>query len=287
MASYPTFFQDFHEILLIVYGFQTIFLVMQVPPLFGCKQACRCQIVGVMRVSQICFFLWLLYSLGKGTKAKFFCQHYSTTTDSLLQNFFFCLSFVVLYIEQKSPQTKPEIIQFSILGQPKDPTFVKKFFFIEYHFVKAKSSKFFNNLYDQKILHRCWNFFRSLKKFSNILTVIENQPKIIASKIFWHEFSNSSVVLARLQSDSGCKHRLGMALIYNALTIHIASTYKQQLLCTFPHCHQYTLCPQLARCLKITEKVSFNITSEASQVYILSGQKLIKNAKKWSILASF
>ena len=34
-----------------------------------------------------------------------------------------------------------------------------------------------------------------------------------------------------------------------------------------------------ARCLKITEKVSFNIASEASYVYILIGQKLIKNAK--------
>ena len=33
------------------------------------------------------------------------------------------------------------------------------------------------------------------------------------------------------------------------------------------------------RCLKITEKVSFNIASEASYVYILSGQKLIKNSK--------
>ena len=33
------------------------------------------------------------------------------------------------------------------------------------------------------------------------------------------------------------------------------------------------------RFLKITEKVSFNIASEASYVYILSGQKLIKNAK--------
>ena len=29
-----------------------------------------------------------------------------------------------------------------------------------------------------------------------------------------------------------------------------------------------------SRCLKITEKVSFNIASEASYVYILSGQKL-------------
>ena len=33
------------------------------------------------------------------------------------------------------------------------------------------------------------------------------------------------------------------------------------------------------RCLKITEKVSFNIASEASYVYILNGQKLIKNAQ--------
>ena len=41
------------------------------------------------------------------------------------------------------------------------------------------------------------------------------------------------------------------------------------------------------RCFKITEKVSFNIPSEASYVYILSGQKLIKNAKNVSILASF
>ena len=33
------------------------------------------------------------------------------------------------------------------------------------------------------------------------------------------------------------------------------------------------------RCEKITEKISFNIASEASYVYILSGQKLIKHAK--------
>ena len=35
----------------------------------------------------------------------------------------------------------------------------------------------------------------------------------------------------------------------------------------------------IKRCLKITEKVSFNIASEASYVYIFNGQKLIKNAK--------
>ena len=35
------------------------------------------------------------------------------------------------------------------------------------------------------------------------------------------------------------------------------------------------------------KKVSFNIASEASYVYILSGQKFIKNCQKWSNLASF
>ena len=33
----------------------------------------------------------------------------------------------------------------------------------------------------------------------------------------------------------------------------------------------------LSQCMKITEKVSFNIASVASYVYILSGQKFIKN----------
>ena len=32
-------------------------------------------------------------------------------------------------------------------------------------------------------------------------------------------------------------------------------------------------------CLKITENVAFNNASEASYVYILSGQKFIKNVK--------
>ena len=35
-----------------------------------------------------------------------------------------------------------------------------------------------------------------------------------------------------------------------------------------------------SQCLKITEKVSFNIASEASYVYILSGEKFIKKCQK-------
>ena len=41
------------------------------------------------------------------------------------------------------------------------------------------------------------------------------------------------------------------------------------------------------QCLKTTEKVSFNIASEAGFVYILSGQKLIKNAENGSFWRSF
>ena len=42
-----------------------------------------------------------------------------------------------------------------------------------------------------------------------------------------------------------------------------------------------------ALCLKIIEKVSFNIASEASYVYILRGQKLIENAKNGEFLKTW
>ena len=41
----------------------------------------------------------------------------------------------------------------------------------------------------------------------------------------------------------------------------------------------YLLYSKYTQWLKFTEKVSFEIASEASYVYILSGQKFIKNAK--------
>ena len=41
----------------------------------------------------------------------------------------------------------------------------------------------------------------------------------------------------------------------------------------------FQLMSTLTRCLKITEKVSYNNVSEARYVYILSGQKLLKKAK--------
>ena len=42
-----------------------------------------------------------------------------------------------------------------------------------------------------------------------------------------------------------------------------------------------------SRCLKITEKIAFNTMSEASYVYIMSGQKFMKNAKNSQIWRVF
>ena len=44
---------------------------------------------------------------------------------------------------------------------------------------------------------------------------------------------------------------------------------------------------KLSRCLKITEKVPFNIVSEASYIYILSGQKFTDNVKNGPIRRVF
>ena len=67
---------------------------------------------------------------------------------------------------------------------------------------------------------------------------------------------------------------------YDSYLLYIFSHYS-----TFggPHIQNKNyLFPNIPQCLKITGKVSFNIASEARYGYILSGQKLIKNAKKWS-----
>ena len=56
-------------------------------------------------------------------------------------------------------------------------------------------------------------------------------------------------------------------------TLHTAKVNKFEQLLSRP---LHWLC---THCLKITKKVAFNIANEASYIYILSGQKLIKNAK--------
>ena len=61
--------------------------------------------------------------------------------------------------------------------------------------------------------------------------------------------------------------------------VYLPATYQSLLLCFA------ILIQVISRCLKITEKVAFNIANEASNVYIFNGQKFIKIAKNWSLLA--
>ena len=53
----------------------------------------------------------------------------------------------------------------------------------------------------------------------------------------------------------------------------------RQNMCVYTKCNNSRNFSPLAQCLKITEKVALNSANEASFVYILSGQKLVKNAK--------
>ena len=49
--------------------------------------------------------------------------------------------------------------------------------------------------------------------------------------------------------------------------------------------HRSKVSRQYSRCLKIPQKVSFNIASEAS--FVLNGQKLVENVTFWVIFARF
>ena len=67
-------------------------------------------------------------------------------------------------------------------------------------------------------------------------------------------------------------------VIFSALpavqfTLRITWSYQNYIVTSIPSTLK-------ARCLKITEKVSFNIASETSYIYILSGQKFIKKIPK-------
>ena len=55
--------------------------------------------------------------------------------------------------------------------------------------------------------------------------------------------------------------------------------FDQKYFSRISFCYPELAHPHGAQCLKIAEKVTFNIASEASYVYTLSGQKFIKNAK--------
>ena len=104
-----------------------------------------------------------------------------------------------------------------------------------------------------------------------VLTTIRKSPKKIALCFFRHSLSccclyNSSTEFCDFESENWLE--LGM----NAFSYKTHKNSMMPLKVKFKRDYS-------TRFLKITEKVSFNIASEASYVYILSGQKFIKNAK--------
>ena len=108
------------------------------------------------------------------------------------------------------------------------------------------------------------------------------------SLLSWHDSPkltttatlNTSSYLRTLTQNENHWSNFGKAVAQTALLPHhdlLGRGCQVYLGATTPQDLTLTLC--YTRCLKITGKVSFNIASEASYVYILSGQKLIKIAK--------
>ena len=75
------------------------------------------------------------------------------------------------------------------------------------------------------------------------------------------------------------------------MEVNISCMIMQVTFLTCVHVHTFInsikLWLPLPQYLKITEKVAYNIASEPSYGDILSGQKFIKNAKKWSFLKTW
>ena len=133
--------------------------------------------------------------------------------------------------------------------------------------------------YFAKYLNKC--FVLLLSKIHRKLCQLKC-TKLVSKSSFWHPTkSHKMEFFSRFLSYSSSikeAKRIGGSLAF----IHI---FLLTLLC-YELDGKHSVWKSLkkliftnSRCLKITEKVSFKIASEASYVYILSGQKLIKNAK--------
>ena len=89
---------------------------------------------------------------------------------------------------------------------------------------------------------------------------------------------SNSVSLLRCLNFYSCKILLLQSLKIHTKNLNL-NVWKQKKA-------QNLFLTRSSQCFKITEKVSFNIASEASYVYILSGQKLVQKPKMFN-LASF
>ena len=92
----------------------------------------------------------------------------------------------------------------------------------------------------------------------------------------------------RLCFESALHHRIWLLLIENRYKVVSNVIELEDLIQSFGTVYEKRKGKngQRPQCFKISQKVAFNIASEVSYVYILSGQKFIK-FQNWSILASF
>ena len=84
-----------------------------------------------------------------------------------------------------------------------------------------------------------------------------------------------------MDEESICKHLVPAFLHFCTCESFTTGNYPFRMArenCNSLQYIEYSQAPS-AQCLKIAEKVAFYNVSEASYVYILSGQKFIKNAK--------
>ena len=109
-----------------------------------------------------------------------------------------------------------------------------------------------------------------------VLTTIRKSPKKIALCFFKHSLSCCCLYNSSSEFHFDFESENWLELGMNAFSYKTHKNSMMPLKVKFKKDYS-------TRCLKIRENVSFNIVSEASYIYILSGHKLIKNGQFWRV----
>ena len=115
------------------------------------------------------------------------------------------------------------------------------------------------------------------QRSKNVTVIFDMSGTLMRSWIFMRMHLEPETYGCYFQIQNANKCNLALGVITTTLCVISALLFQTSLAdFTFLKWRACAIGPQ---CLKITEKVSFNIASEASYVYILSGQKILKMPK--------
>ena len=130
-------------------------------------------------------------------------------------------------------------------------------------------------------MYRC--IFPYFLSSPHLFSIYRNRLRL---ECWWKYLSGATVTKATFLSTKNVLDIGGITTMY-VITRRIQ--YMQFIITTLKHSwdkesnkKKYAttvMYSQSTKCLKITEKVSFNIASEANYIYILSGQKFIKKTQ--------